>query len=149
MKIIYKYRSLILLLLLSCFTYSQEGSIKVKTTDFYSVNLPSAGEYSGGDRYVIWEIDLKGKIIRYKKGNNFFLFYYDYDELVKNNDSEITIKFENQKEAIYFSSYYNYIKISHYSKKDFSTYPYSFKQIEVYSNYVLDDFFKIMDYNIN
>lgn len=149
MKIIYKYRSLILLLLLSCFTYSQEGSIKVKTTDFYSVNLPSSGEYSGGDRYVIWEIDLKGKIIRYKKGNNFFLFYYDYDELVKNNDSEITIKFENQKEAIYFSSYYNYIKISHYSKKDFSTYPYSFKQIEVYSNYVLDDFFKIMDYNIN
>lgn len=149
MKTTFNYKIIIILLFISFLSYSQDGNIKVKTTDFYSVNLPSAGEYSGGDKYVKWEIDLKAKIIRYQKGNNFFLFYYDYDELVKNNESEITIKFENQKEAIYFSSYYNYIKISHYSKKDFSTYPYSFKQIEVYSNYVLDEFFKIMDYNIN
>lgn len=149
MKTSLKYKATIILFIITWLSYSQGRNINVKTTDYYSVNLPSSGDYSSRDGFVIWEIDLKEKIIHYKIKSNFYTFKYDDDELIKNSNSEITIKFENQNEVIYFSSYYNYIKISYYSNMEPLSYPRSYKKVEVYSNYNLGDFFKIMNYNIN
>lgn len=139
--------NLVIFMLLSSFIYSQ-SDIQFKTTDVYNVDIAS-NKYYEENLLTVWEVNLKTKCISYQKGDKKLLFFYTNEELTKNENGEITIEFENSTEVIHFTSYYNYIKLLHYTKMDPLSSPRSYKKITTYSNYKLNDFFGITDYNIN
>lgn len=128
--------------------YCQEN-IEVKTNELYMVDLPSSGEFYHKTKFVLWEIDLKNKKIFYQDDDEKRVFTYIADELVTNNGAEITIKFENKNEAIYFSSYENYIKISFFTNMDPMSSPRSYKRMKSFSNFEMNNLFEIMNVDIN
>ena len=135
--------------LLFNFSFSQESIIEFKTTDLYLIELPTSGEYYHKSVLTEWEIDLTSKTISYKKENeSLFFIYIDY-ELVKNENEEITIRFEGKNEEIYMSTVDNFCKVIHYSKMDTFSNPRSYKNAVTYVNYELDSIFDITNYNIN
>ncbi len=144
-----KLISVLFLFLISNVLFSQENLIEFKTTDIYLIELPTSGEYYNKAILTEWKIDLKSKIISYKRDEESFDFYYINDELVKNENGEISIRFENKSEEIYFSSFSNYFKLIHYSKMKPLSAPRSYKMSVTYVNYEIDDIFEIMNYNIN
>lgn len=139
---------LLLIVLMSNLIYSQDN-IKIKTTNIYLVELPTSGEFKNRSILTIWEIDLINKIISYEIGNEQLKFYFEKDELISNDEGEILLRFENNREEIYFSSYNNYVKIIHYSKMEPLSSPRSYKRLATYSNYEMDNIFEIMGSNIN
>ncbi len=138
--------SLIILMLLSKFIYSQ-SDMQFKTTDAYYVDITLDGKHKESV-LTTWEVDLGRKMIVYKKGEEKKFCFFTKDELVKNEDDEITIEFENSNEVIYFSSYCNYIKLSHYSKMDATNSPRSYKKVITYTNYKLNRLIEVMNRNI-
>ncbi|MFT6638389.1 MAG: hypothetical protein ACJAYP_000966 [Flavobacterium sp.] len=140
---------ILLVLLIFNFSFSQESIIEFKTTDLYLIELPTSGEYYHKSILTEWRIDLMSKNISYKKENESFFFIYTDYELVKNENEEITIRFESKNEEIYMSSVNNFCKVIHYSKMDAFSNPRSYKNAVTYVNYELESIFDIMNYNIN
>jgi hypothetical protein len=145
----YKFIIILIVVLVSKISYAQKENIKFKTTDTYKIEMPTSGDYYHKDLLCEWEINLYSKWISYKKDGQKTFFFYNTDELIKNEDGEIVMNLENSTESIYFSSYYNYLKISHYTKLDNSSSEKAYKNIEVYTNYEINDIIKIMDHNIH
>jgi hypothetical protein len=139
---------IILIVVLSNNLFAQE-KYTIKTNEIYINDLIISQDMIHKGVLVEWEINFKNKEIYFTINKNINTFKFTKNELIKDENGEVVIEFENKNEVIYFSTYYNYVKILHFSNLKLNSFPKEYTKITTYSNYDLKDFIDITNYNIN
>ena len=136
----------IIAMLLSFNANCQETFI-IKTTEQYQIKIPSKlGQFKHNDHCVKWSFDLENQKISYIKSKEIKVFNFIDVKLNVNSTKDKKIyNFNGINESLTLISVDgNYFKIKlHYDKKQDSS-AASYKEIKIFTNYIIDSYFSML-----
>lgn len=124
-----------------------QQKLTLKTTESYLVKTPATyGDFQHNDEFMTWQLDFNNKKITYNNGKLTKTFHFTNVEANPNSTAERNIyNFENDQDALtLITTNSNYLKIKIYSDKVPNTNPVEHRTVNIYTNYIIDDFIQLL-----